>query len=109
MGPSTRSLSELRFGALLVYSPDGVEEASRRSAKAVADIKNCLPDYIARIDPASGTVSAYVDLRGLLSARDTPQEAVLNGIAYDAEGDRLFVTGKLWPRVFEIKLTQKGK
>ena len=49
MGPSSRSLSDLRFGALLVYSPDGVEEASRRSAKAVADIKNCLPDYIARI------------------------------------------------------------
>jgi hypothetical protein len=49
VGPSSRSLSDLRFGALLVYSPDGVEEASRRSAKAVADIKNCLPDYIARI------------------------------------------------------------
>lgn len=49
MGPSARSPSELRFAALLVYSPDGEEEVSRRSAKAVADIKNCVPDYIARI------------------------------------------------------------
>ena len=49
MAPSPRSPSDLRFASLLVYSPDGVEEASRRSAKAVADIKNCLPDHLARI------------------------------------------------------------
>lgn len=49
MGPPTRSLSELRFGALLVYSPDGTEVDSRRSARAVADIKNCVPDYLVRI------------------------------------------------------------
>jgi glutaminyl-peptide cyclotransferase len=67
-----------------------------------------LTDYIARIDPGTGYVSGYLDLRGLLSARDTPPDAVLNGIAYDAAGDRLFVTGKLWPRVFEIKITSKG-
>ncbi|MBL9079221.1 MAG: hypothetical protein JNL08_17090 [Planctomycetes bacterium] len=47
--PSRRSLSEVRFAALLVYGPDGTQEASRRSARAVADIKNCLPDYIERI------------------------------------------------------------
>jgi hypothetical protein len=50
VGPSARSPSELRFAALLVYSPDGEEEISRRSAKAVADIKNCVPDYMERID-----------------------------------------------------------
>lgn len=64
-------------------------------------------DYIARIDPASGRVNGYIDLRGLLPARDTPPDAVLNGIAYDDKSDRLFVTGKLWPRIFEIKVVKK--
>ena len=66
-----------------------------------------LTDYIARIDPASGRVSAYIDLRGLLPAADRSQDAVLNGIAYDAKADRLFVTGKLWPRLFQITLTRR--
>ena len=62
-------------------------------------------DRIARISPATGKVLGWIDLHGLLpeSARSNP-EAVLNGIAYDAEHDRLFVTGKLWPRLFEIKV-----
>ena len=67
-----------------------------------------LTDRIARIDPVTGRVSAYIDLGGLLSPADTPQGAVLNGIAYDAAGDRLFVTGKLWPRIVEIALTTSG-
>ena len=66
-------------------------------------------DYVARIDPASGRVTSYVDLRGLLTARESAAVDVLNGLAYDAAGDRLFVTGKLWPKVFEIKLALKGK
>lgn len=49
MAQSPRSLSELRFASLLAYSPDGVTDASRRSAQAVADIKNCLPDHLVRI------------------------------------------------------------
>lgn len=49
MAPPTRSPSELRYAALLAYSPDGDSEISRRSAKAVADIKNCLPDHLLRI------------------------------------------------------------
>jgi glutaminyl-peptide cyclotransferase len=62
-------------------------------------------DRIARIDPATGKVRAWIDLSGLLpdSEKSTP-EAVLNGIAYDAAHDRLFVTGKLWPKLFEISL-----
>jgi glutaminyl-peptide cyclotransferase len=64
-------------------------------------------DYIARIDPLSGVVKAWVDLRGLLSPRERDSADVLNGIAYDAGGDRLFVTGKLWPKLFEIRLVQK--
>jgi glutamine cyclotransferase len=62
-------------------------------------------DFIARIDPASGKVTGWIDLRGLLPARERAGDAVLNGIAYDAAADRLFVTGKLWPRLFEIKVT----
>jgi glutamine cyclotransferase len=59
-------------------------------------------DRIARIDPQTGKVKAWVDLTGLLSAPLPDPEAVLNGIAYDAQHDRLFVTGKLWPTIFEI-------
>ena len=46
-------------------------------------------------------------MRGLLPARERAGDAVLNGIAYDAASDRLFVTGKLWPRLFEIKLVSR--
>jgi glutamine cyclotransferase len=67
-------------------------------------------DRIARIDPASGQVTAWVDLTGLrpAAARRDP-EAVLNGIAFDAEGDRLFVTGKLWPFLYEIRVREAGQ
>jgi glutaminyl-peptide cyclotransferase len=65
-------------------------------------------DRIARIDPATGKVVGWIDLRGLLQGEDrTPSAEVLNGIAYDAQHDRLFVTGKYWPRLFEIKLVRK--
>ena len=62
-------------------------------------------DRIARIDPASGRVLAWIDLSGLFSAAELlDPEAVLNGIAYDVQTDRLFVTGKRWPSLFEIEL-----
>jgi glutamine cyclotransferase len=62
-------------------------------------------DRVARIDPATGQVTAWIDLSGLLSPEDRQQPVdVLNGIAYDAANDRLFVTGKLWPKLFEIDL-----
>lgn len=66
-------------------------------------------DRIARIDPRSGKVVGWIDLTGLLPRSDIiPHYTdVLNGIAYDAAGDRLFVTGKLWPKLFEIKLVRK--
>lgn len=67
-----------------------------------------LTDRIARIDPASGKVVGWIDLSGLKPAlTDTADLAndVLNGIAYDAERDRLFVTGKRWPKLYEITLT----
>jgi glutamine cyclotransferase len=62
-------------------------------------------DRIARIAPETGRVVGWVDLGGLLTAEDRSEPVdVLNGIAYDAETDRLFVTGKLWPKLFEIEL-----
>jgi glutamine cyclotransferase len=63
-------------------------------------------NHIARIDPNTGQVTGWIDLSGLLKPEEIRQRVdVLNGIAYDAEGDRLFVTGKLWPKLFEIELT----
>ena len=62
-------------------------------------------DRIARISPGTGEVLGWIDLKGLLpeSERSSP-EAVLNGIAWDAARHRLFVTGKLWPKLFEIEV-----
>jgi glutaminyl-peptide cyclotransferase len=67
-------------------------------------------DRIARISPATGRVLGWINLAGLLpeDQRSNP-EAVLNGIAYDAAHDRLFVTGKLWPKLFEIKVVPAVK
>ena len=66
-------------------------------------------DRIARISPATGKVLSYIDLKGLLPADQRPdREAVLNGIAYDPVHDRLFVTGKLWPKIFEISLASQA-
>jgi glutamine cyclotransferase len=68
-----------------------------------------LTDTIIMIDPETGEVEGWIDLEGLLSSQGFTQQAdVLNGIAYDAQGDRLFVTGKLWPYLFEIKLVHTG-
>src|SRR5207244_12092472 len=59
-------------------------------------------DRIARISPADGKVLGWIDLSGILPKDDRPGiESVLHGIAYDAAGDRLFITGKLWPKVVE--------
>ena len=65
-------------------------------------------DRIARISPASGRVTGWIDLRGLMSTGyRLDSEAVLNGIAHDAASNRLFVTGKLWPRLFEIEVVPR--
>jgi len=62
-------------------------------------------DYIVRISPADGRVLGVIDMKGLLDLR-SGHEDVLNGIAYDAATKRLFVTGKLWPKIFQIELTR---
>ena len=68
-------------------------------------------NWIVRIDPGSGEVIGLINLTGLLQPADTihGQTDVLNGIAYDAKGDRLFVTGKNWPKLFEIRLRKVGE
>jgi len=63
-------------------------------------------DYIARISPRTGEVTGWIDLRGLWPKR-RDRDDVLNGIAYDAEKDRLFVTGKNWPKLFEIQVVPR--
>ena len=63
-------------------------------------------NLIARIDPRTGAVKGWIDLSSLPEAtRQRNADAVLNGIAYDKAGDRLFVTGKNWPHLYEITLT----
>lgn len=62
-------------------------------------------DQIVRISPRSGRVLGWIDLGGLIDKHQLANtDAVLNGIAYDSKEDRLFVTGKLWPSLFEIKV-----
>ena len=61
---------------------------------------------IAMIAPDSGTVTGWLDLTGLLPASERPRVDVLNGIAYDEAGDRLFVTGKWWPTVFQVEVVK---
>ncbi|MCZ7666177.1 MAG: glutaminyl-peptide cyclotransferase [Chloroflexi bacterium] len=64
-------------------------------------------NLIARIDPETGQVTGWLDLTGLLPTEALTQPVdVLNGIAHDGENGRLFVTGKLWPLLFEIELVE---
>ncbi len=67
-------------------------------------------DRIVRIDPQTGKILGWIDLTNLLpeDERINPEENVLNGIAYDEKDDRLFVTGKRWPKLFEIRLKKKS-
>src|SRR5262249_52682845 len=64
-------------------------------------------DYVVRIDPGTGKVVGIIDFANLLSPEDRAGTDVLNGIAYDATGDRLFVTGKWWPKLLEVRLNAR--
>ena len=64
-----------------------------------------MTDLIARIDPVSGKVMGYINLQGILNDPETDTSAkVLNGIAFDKDGNRIFITGKNWPKLFEIRV-----
>ena len=80
----------------------GLNELEFISGSIYANIY--MKDAIIKISPKTGEVTERIDLSGLLKGhRPLEREAVLNGIAYDAKNDRLFVTGKLWPKLFEIR------
>lgn len=64
-------------------------------------------ERIARISPRSGRVTAWIDASGLLDEHERAGAAEMNGIAYDREGGRLFLTGKLWPKLFHVQLIPK--
>jgi glutaminyl-peptide cyclotransferase len=96
-----------KIGRIEVYDNKGavdkLNELEYINGEVYANIYQT--DKIARIDPKTGKVLAYIDLNKLLPIQDyKPDTDVLNGIAYDAAGKRLFVTGKKWPKLFEIKL-----
>jgi glutamine cyclotransferase len=65
-------------------------------------------EFVLQIDPANGRVLASIDFVGILSPADYARGTdVMNGIAYDANDDRLFVTGKSWPKLFEVKVKSR--
>lgn len=68
-----------------------------------------MTDLIVRISPKTGEVLGWIDLSGLLTPAEAHQADVLNGIAYDRQNKRIFVTGKLWPWLFEIEVVPKQK
>src|SRR5262245_19925611 len=106
LDPATRKETgriQVRDGATPI---DRLNELEFVKGEILANV--WMTDRIARISPKTGAVTGWIDLHGLLDPRDAAQGAdVLNGIAYDAAGDRLFVTGKLWPKLFEIRIVPK--
>ncbi len=67
-------------------------------------------DAIVRVSPTTGKVLSWIDLAGIIDKSElTDPDAVLNGIAYDATGSRIFVTGKLWPKLFQIRVVPKSR
>ena len=67
-------------------------------------------ELIARIDPKTGHINSWIDLTGILTPEDRKgKEDVLNGIAYNSENNTLLVTGKFWPKIFEIEIIEKNQ
>ncbi len=87
-------------------SVTGLNELEYVNGKIYANV--WLQDRIAVINPQTGQVEAWINLSGIQNPRSSDPDAVLNGIAYDAAGDRLFVTGKRWAQLYEIKLIPAG-
>ena len=95
------------IGRIEIYDNDGpvtgLNELEYVQGEIYANVLQT--DHIARIAPQTGEVIGWVELQGLINPEEyTKPIDVLNGIAYDAENNRLFVTGKLWPKLFEIEL-----
>jgi len=107
MDPSTFKV----MGTLEVYGDSGkvskLNELEYIDGEIYANIWGT--DKIARINPKTGRVTAWIDLSGLLSDQDKKGRVdVLNGVAFNSDNGKLFVTGKLWPKLFEIELVPKN-
>ena len=98
-------------GSVQVHTPDGQPVTGLNELEYIKDevyANTWQTDRIVRIRPNSGLVTGWIDLTGLLGPEYRGQPVdVLNGIAYDAKSDRLFVTGKLWPRLYGIELVRR--
>ena len=99
------------LGTLEVYGDSGkvgkLNELEYIDGEIYANIWGT--EKIARIDPKTGRITAWIDLTGLLSKQDKKDRVdVLNGIAFNSENGNLFVTGKLWPKIFEIELIPRN-
>lgn len=101
---SLREISRLMVRDQL-QAVDDLNELEFISGKIWANI--WMTNRIAQIDPKTGIVTAWIDLTGLLSRQDAVKADVLNGIAFDEAGGRLFVTGKLWPKLYQIEIVPK--
>ena len=99
--PSERVRAQAALAELQPYVLIAAEQAIARGDGREAARLHAL---IARIDPASGRVTGWIDLTALAIQNGDNRDSVLNGIAWDAEGKRLFVTGKYWPTLYEIAL-----
>jgi glutamine cyclotransferase len=95
-----------KTGQVQVHDANGpvvrLNELEYINGKVYANI--WLENKIAVINPQTGQVEAWIDLSGIIDHQNLDGNSVLNGIAYDANTGRLFVTGKMWPQLFEIKL-----
>ena len=92
---------------LVAYAGIGGQNSETIDGQIWANI--WMTDFIVRIDPATGDVTSLVDLTGLKAdAGATGTDSVLNGIAWDAKQKRLFVTGKYWPKLYQIALADCG-
>ncbi len=101
---SFRVIRKLRVTDQSGHAVDNLNELEYLRGEIYANVWQT--DEIIRISPLTGKVLGKIDLKGIIDKRDRQGEgAVLNGIAYDKTSDRLFVTGKLWPKLFEIKVT----
>ena len=95
-------------GTLLVHMPDGraipqLNELEYVNGSILANVWQT--PFILKIDAKTGLITQVIDCRALVAeVAETDRDAVLNGIAWDAKGKRLFVTGKLWPTLFEISV-----
>ena len=107
----------LEFRDPLTFAPLG-EQSVRMEGRPVYELNEleCVDDavyanvweedYIVRIDPATGQVTEYIDVTGLLQGPDLIGSEVLNGIAFDPDAETFYITGKWWPKMFEVRFVE---